>query len=232
MEAAAGGGVSLEGPEPVAGGRLWRVSGRGLLSLGTQHKFRVETAAADEAPESRLVPVGEALPVWRTERYGGLVYRGKPRIFGEIGATGLRPLPDRVLRYSSAAGRAFGEHIVEWVEQSELLTSLRFTCLPQGARIPVVEDAIGRLVLVAEGLPAALRMTLRAGTAEARATVSGNAGQIVLASKGARPGQLTLRLADVDAGTALHLVAPWPARSGLNSRSGWQSAGARPASCS
>ena len=214
-EAAAGEGVSLEGPEPVAGGRLWRVSGRGLLSLGMQHKFRVETAAADEAPEARLAAVGEVLPVWRTERYGGLAYRGKPQIFGEIGATGLRPLPDRVLRYSSAASRAFGEHIVEWVEQSELLTSLRFTCLPQGARIAVVEDAIGRLVLTAEGLPPGLRMTLRAGTAEAHATISGDAGQIVLASKGARAGQVTLRLTDVDAGNALHLVAPCPSRSGL-----------------
>jgi len=178
-EAVAGEGVSLEGPEPVAGGNLWRVSGRGLLSLGTQHRFRIEIAAAEETPEARLVPVGEVLPVWRIEQERGLVYRGKPRIFGEIGATGLRLLPDRVLRHSSAASRALGEHIVEWVEQGEPLTRLRVTCLPQAARIAVVEDATGRLVVTCEGLPPGLRMTLRAGAAEARADLSGDAGQIV-----------------------------------------------------
>lgn len=214
-EAAAEEGVALHGPEPVAGGKLWRVSGRGLLSLGAEYRFRIETCAAEEAPEARLVPVGEVLPAWRTERERGLVYRGKPRIFGEIGATGLRPLSDRAVRYSPAASRELGEHIVEWADKGELLARLRLTCLPRAARIAVAEDASGRLVLTTEGLPPGLRITLRAGAAEARGDLTGDTGQIVLAAKGAPSGQVTLRLTDIDAGTSLRLVAPWPARSGL-----------------
>jgi hypothetical protein len=214
-EAKAGDGISLHGPEPVAGGKLWRVSGRGSLSLGVEHCFRIETSASEEAAEARLVPVGEVLPNWRIERDRGLVYRGMPRIFGEIDATGLRPPPDRSIKSSQSASRDLGEHIVEWVDKGELLARLRLTCLPRATQISLVEDAAGHLVLTAEGLAAGLRITLRAGAAEARGDLANNPGKIVLIPKGVPSGHVTLRLADIHAGTSLRLVAPWPARSGL-----------------
>jgi hypothetical protein len=211
----AGEGVSVEGPEAILGGRLWRVCGHGPLSLGSEHRFRIETAALEEAPEAHLVPVGEVLPGWRTERDHGLIYRGRPRIFGEIGASGLRLLPDRVLRFAPLAGHALGGHIVEWVEQGELLARLRITYLPQAALISVNEEAAGSAMLTVTGLPRGLRLTLSAVASEVRSEVAGDVSEMILSVKGVPPGQLTLRLRDIDAGTALNLVAPWPAKSGL-----------------
>ena len=60
-----------------------------------------------------------------------------------------------------------------------------------------------------------LRLTLSAAASEVRSEVAGDVSEMILSVKGAPPGQLTLRLRDIDAGTALNLVAPWPAKSGL-----------------
>ena len=212
---AAGEGLSLEGPEAAADGQLWRVSGCGTLAVGTGHRFRIETAALDEAPEARLVPVGEILTGWRTEQDRGPVYRGRPRIFGEVGAAGLRLLSPNVLHIGAPGRRTLFGQTVEWLEKGETLARLRLIWVPLAARITVVEEAAGRLRLTAEGLPRGTRLTLRAGRAEARMDFLGEVGQVVLTVQGAPPGQLKLRLSDVGTGAALDLIAPWPARAGL-----------------
>ena len=208
-------GLSLAGPESVPGGRLWRVAGRGTLTIGTRHVFRIQTEAETEQPEARLVPVGEVLPGWRMERDKGLVYRGLPKLFGETGAAGLKPLPERLLRPVRVSGRMLGDQILEWVEQNEVRAQVRFVCLPPTVRISVAEEAAGRVRLVVAGLPNDTRLVLRAGGVEARSNVASDAAQIVLAVGGAPPGLLTLRLSDPGTGAALALVAPWPARAGL-----------------
>jgi hypothetical protein len=215
VSAAVHGCIAIVGPEPVAGGRLWRVSGQGMLSFGSQHRFEIETSAAEEAPEARLVPVGRVLSVWRTERDRGLVYCGRPQILGEMGAAGLRLLPDRALRFVQIRGRALAEQMVEWVDKGEVLTRLRLTSLPQETRLSITEETAGRLRLAAAGLQQGVRLSLRGGAAEARADLANGRGEIVIDVTGAPPGQVALRLTDIDSGAGLHLIAPWPARSGL-----------------
>ena len=163
------------------------------------------------------MPVGEVLAGWRTERGREPIYRGRPRIFGEVGAAGLQLLPHTVLRAGPSGGfleLLFGQ-MVEWLEKGEVLARLRLICVPLATRIVVVEEAAGRVRLTVEGLPRGTRLTLRAGTVEGRTDLSGDGGQILLAVHGVPPGQLTLRLSDIATGAALDLIAPWPARAGL-----------------
>ena len=72
-------GVTLSGPERAEGGRVWRISGHGPLKVGVGHRFEIDTSAAHEVPDARLVPVGAILPSWRTESDRGPVYLGMPQ---------------------------------------------------------------------------------------------------------------------------------------------------------
>lgn len=208
-------GVILVGPQPATVGRMWRVSGQGTVAIGTQHSFRLETAAEDEAAEARLVTAGAILRNWRTARERDVIYLGTPRIFGEIGSSGLAPIADRALRPGSSASRRLGQKVVEWVDRGDVLARARFVFLPSAALLAMTEIVPGQVRLTASGLPRGLQLTLRAGTAEARMTLATGAGELILTTTSAPAGQMTLRLTDIDAGTALELVAPWPARAGL-----------------
>lgn len=208
-------GVSLADPQDIPGGKLWRVAGRGTLTISTGHSFRIETVAETEELEARLVPLGDVLRGWRTERDRGLVYCGMPRLFGEVGAAGVKQIPERMLRILGLSSRVLGDRMVEWVEHNEVRARMRLIYLPQAARISITEKGAGQLGLIASGLPKGTRLVLRAGGEEARADLVGDTAQIALAVQGAPPGQVTLRLSDPGAGNALELVSAWPARAGL-----------------
>jgi hypothetical protein len=214
-EVAGAEGVTVDGSQFTDGGRVWRISGHGLLKVGVRHRFNIVTLAAHEAPDARLVPVGAILPGWRTERDRGPVYLGTPQIFGEIGAAGLRQLPPRALRLARGTGRVLGEHVVEWIESGEMLARLRLICLPKTVRISLQETTGGGAALSAQGLPLRLRLALQVDQTEEAMVVTGDVERVALAAPSVPPGELSLRLSDIDAGTALRLIAPWPARSGL-----------------
>src|SRR5271165_4195567 len=207
--------VLLFGPQPAAGGTLWRLSGKGTVSVETHYSLCLETSAQEESAEARLVAAGEILRTWRTERERDVIYLGPPSLSGEIGTSGLRPIANRALRRGNSTSRRLGQQIIEWVERGEVLARLRVICLPATARLAITEIVPGQVRLTAVGLPRGLQLTLRAGTAEARMAFATGAGEFTLTTTGAPAGQLTLRLTDLDAGTALELVAPWPARAGL-----------------
>lgn len=214
-EPVAGEGLSLSAPEPATNGKLWRISGRGTLTVGTGHRLQMETGASDEAPEARLIPVGSIVSGWRTERDHGPVYHGVPRIFGERGNLGLRLLSDLDLRIRPSGGRTLFGNMVEWIEKGESMARVRLICVPSATRFSLAEESAGRVRLSVSGLPSGTRLALRADRVEARTDVSGGTEHVLLTANGAPPGQLTLRLSSIASGEALELVVPWPARTGL-----------------
>ena len=209
----AGEGVALEGPELAPGGRLWRVKGDGLLVTGTR-TFRVKTGADEEAPEARLLAIGPVLAGWRMARDGGLVQRGMPSVLGEKGATGLRHLSVRELRFLPGSGSILFGRIVEWVENGDPLVRLRLVCLPSEVRFVLREEGLGRVALTADGLPSGLRLVLGAGATTARGEVTHGSARIVLDIGGVPPGRVGLRVLNPATGASLDLVAAWPARVG------------------
>ena len=105
--------------------------------------------------------------------------------------------------------------MAEWIERGEVLARLRLICLPKTARISLQEATGGGAALSAQGLPHGLRLALQVGRTEEAVVVSSDVARIAFPAPSVPPGELSLRLSDVDVGAALRLIAPWPARSGL-----------------
>lgn len=208
-------GLRAEGPEPAAGGALWRVTGKGALTFGDR-RLMIETASPTDEPETRLVAFGATLPGWKIARRGGLVFLGLPTLCGQRDGHELTALSSRCLEVSRGWARSLGRQTVAWVENGETLCRLSYVSLPAGAVISVRETAAGAARLTLEGLGAArLQATAWAGDAQAQATLVAGACEIALKTAGATPGEISLQLSDPTTGAALELVAPWPARSAM-----------------
>ena len=205
-------GLVLDELETAPGGYLWRISGKGILSIG-EKRYKVETKAEEEALEARLIPFGETLPGWRLEGKAP-VYRGEANFYGQLGASSLIPVPPHELRRSP--GRLLGSEIVEWVRENETLARLRLVRLPATVRFSLREDAPGRVAFTAEGLKRGWRVRLRAGQDETTVSdVENGPVRLMLETPGRAPGLVSLRLSELATGTALDLQAAWPARKGM-----------------
>lgn len=201
-------GLHLGDPQPGPGGRLWPVSGQGRLRIADA-VLEVATGAEADAPLPRLVALGPVLAGWAGPG-GAPVHLGAPQILGSEGETGLHPLAARLHR--RALPGTLGGQLCEWVEQGATIARIRLIALPAQARLPLEEDAQGRLRLAASGLAAGWHLALLADGADARARVGGDgSAEVVLAAEGL-PGLVTLRLSDPETGAALALSALWPAR--------------------
>ncbi len=204
-------GLMLEDLDAAPGGLLWRISGKGILSLGTRG-YRVETGAEDESTEARLIASGETLPGWRLEG-STPVYHGDVTFYGQVGASAPRRVPEVELRRAPA--RSLGGEIVEWAQEDETLASFRLVRLPRSTRFELREDAPGRVTLTAEGLQSGWRVKLGAGEAETGGEVEDGAARLTLETPGMAPGLVRLRLSEPETGAALMLQAAWPARMGM-----------------
>lgn len=210
IEPTADEGVILDEIETAPGGFLWRVSGKGKLSLG-ERQYRIETGAAEDAPEARLAVFGHVLRGWRLDG-NSPVYCGEVTICGQIGASGWRTLAERDLQYTS--GRSLGGEIVEWAPNGETLARLLLFRLPASAYLDLREDAPGNVTLKAKGLANGWRVVLKAGEVNIRGDVENGAVQLKLEVPGKTPGLVWLGLSEPATGAALRLQTAWPARNG------------------
>ena len=204
-------GLMLEDLDTAPGGLLWRISGKGILSLGTRC-YRVETGAEEESTEARLIALGRTLPGWRLEG-STPVYRGDVTFHGQLGASGMLRLSECELRRSR--GRILFGELVEWMRDDETLASFRLVRLPLSTHFDLREEAPGRITLRAEGLERAERITIRAAGAETQCDVVDGSVRLTLETKGVAPGLVEMRLSAPATGAVLSLRAPWPARRGM-----------------
>ena len=210
MEPTSDAGVMLDEIETAPSGFLWRVSGKGTLSLG-ERQYRVETGAEEDAPEARLTVFGDVLRGWRLDG-NAPVYRGAVTICGQIGVSGWRSIPERDLQFTS--GRSLGGEIVEWAQNGETIARLRLFRLPSSVSLDLQEDALGSITLKAEGLANGWRVVLEAGEVDIRDDVEDGAVQLKLEVPGKAPGMVWLGLSEPATGAALKLQTAWPARNG------------------
>ena len=204
-------GLLLEELETAPDGFLWRISGKGSLGLG-KRRYRVETGAEDEGSEARFTAFGEIFRGWRLEG-NTPIYRGDVTFYGQLGAAGLRQIPEREIRRTR--GRILFSELVEWEREDEILASSWLVRLPLTTRFHLREDAPGRAALKADGLERVERVTIRAGGTETRGDVIDGSARLTLETKGMAPGLVEMRLSDPATGTALTLQTPWPARRGM-----------------
>ena len=88
LQPEAGPGVVLQSVDSAPGGRLLRLSGKGILGLGDR-RYRIETGADENMADVRLFASGRWLHNWQM---GGSVpvYRGTLTFFGQLGAARRR----------------------------------------------------------------------------------------------------------------------------------------------
>ena len=211
MNPETGAGLMLEDLDAAPGGLLWRISGKGVLSLGTR-RYRVETGAEDESTEARLIALGRTLPGWRLKE-GTPVYRGDVTFHGQLGVSGMLRLSGHELRRTR--GRILFGELVEWIRDDETLASFRLVRLPLSTRIDLREEAPERVTLTIEGLERTERVTIRAAGAETQCDVVDGSARLTLETKDVAPGVVELRLSEPATGAVLTLQAPWPARRGM-----------------
>lgn len=208
-------GLCVEGPQPAHGGALWRASGKGELRLGAE-RIEIETGAAAEEPEAKIVALGPTLSGWKTASGAGLVYLGRPSFWGQKGSDDLGKLGGRSLAVKTAAGRMLGRETAEWIENGVRLARLRYLTLPRELRISLREMGPGRALLTLDGLNLpGLRATVRAGEATRHSELRSGACDIEIISDGPAPSEINLRLTTPATGEALELVAPWPSLHGM-----------------
>lgn len=207
-----GDGLLLTGPQLATAGRLWRISGSGILRVGDQ-SWSIKTGADEEAPETQLVIHGEPLKGWKLKGSGGYVLLGTPDFFGQSGMGGLLPL--RAERLRIRPGRLLMSRIAEWVNGNEVLARARFVALPEGTELTLRETGPVSLVLKAKSLPSRLLGRLSAGGKAVGTEFSEGAAEMAISVPGAPPGEVTLRLSDPAAGASLELISAWPARQGI-----------------
>jgi hypothetical protein len=205
-------GVEIGVPEPAPGGCLWRVSGQGRIAVGTQ-AVEIATGADAEAGSHRLHVFGRVLPGWRSED-GQLPLLGRPEIWGEEGDGQLRRLSAGVAIFRTPT--RLGGRIAEWRDGGMVLARAGFLELPAGLRLGLAEGGAGSLRLDAEGLEEGWHVRLQAA-GESAAVQVGTDGRATLSLEvpGTPPARARLRLSDPRGGTAIVLVAAWPARRGL-----------------
>lgn len=212
VEPVAGPGTVIGEPEAAPGGRLWRASGHGTIAIGI-HALEIATGAETEAASHRLHLFGRVLPGWRSED-GQLPLLGRPEIWGEEGDGKLRRLSTGVAIVP--APRRLGGRIAEWHDDAVVVARSSFLELPAGVELALAESGPGSLRLDAEGMEEGWHARLETAGAVAVAQVGRN-GRVGLALTvpGNAPAWVRLRLSDPRRGTALELVAAWPARRGL-----------------
>jgi hypothetical protein len=205
-------GVTRGAPEPILGGRLWRLSGDGTVTVAGATS-RIVTGAESDAAAHALHAFGHPLRGWRPED-GRALFVGPPELFGS-GASGLLHRLRTEVDIRPVRGRFCG-HLAEWRSRGELAARLAYTALPEALRVVVDEVGPGAVMLSAEGLRPGWHLRLRAADAEvaARAAVDGTV-RLRLSVEGQPPADLALRLSDPDAGEAIELRSPWPARRGM-----------------
>lgn len=211
-ELVGGPGVVIDAPEPAPGGRVWRVSGRGAIAIGVQ-TLEIATGAETEASSHRLHLLGRVLPGWRSED-GQLLLLGRPEIWGDEGDGRLQRLSTGVSVLS--APRRLGGRIAEWRDGGAIAARAGFLELSPDLRLDLAESRPGSLRLNAWGLEEGWHAQLEAAGAAEAAQV-GRDGRVSfgLNMPGTAPAWTKLRVSDPRRGTALVLVAAWPARRGI-----------------
>ena len=206
-----GAGLTLDDLETAPGGFLWRMSGKGTLSVG-EKRYRIETGAEEDAPEASLFAFGETLRGWRL---GGNipVHRGDVDIHGQMGAALSTRVAGRELRHMQ--GRHLCSEIVEWVRADEVLARLRVVRVPQTVILSLREEASGRIALSASGLETGWRLRFSAGEHETKGELQDGAVELKLETPGRAPGLVRLRLSEPATGRTLELQAVWPAKTGM-----------------
>ncbi len=211
-EPEAGAGLTLGAPETVPGGRLWPVAGDGTVTVAGQTS-RIVTGADSDAPPHVLHVFGQPLRGWRSED-GRAVFVGQPDLFGGSSTGALHRLRSDVAT-RPVRGR-FCDFLAEWQIRGELAARVAYTALPSGMRIAVDEVGPGAVELAADGLRPGWHLRLGAGNAQAAGQVTADGrASLPLLVEGQPPADLNLRLSDPDAGEAIELRAPWPARRGM-----------------
>ena len=203
--------LTLQELETAPDGFLWRISGKGTLSLG-EKQYRIDTGAEEDAPEARLTALGNTLRGWRLDGHVP-TFRGEPTLYGQIGMSPLTPVPDHELRRST--GRLLGSEIVEWVQSDSVRARLRLVRLPAATRFNLREDAPGQITFTAEGLEYGWRARLRAGEVETGGDSVNGSVQLTLEIPGMAPGLIWLRLSEPATGSTLNVQAAWPAQKGM-----------------
>ena len=204
-------GLTVEGPEPGPEGRLWRVSGRGLLRVG-EHRYRIETGADGDSVDVRLVVEGDILPRWRLDDRNP-AYLGDVTFYRRNGANHLLSVPEPKLRRVRSR-RVLGGEIVELVDCDVSLAAAPVVRLPGDVALDVRETGPGRVELNAGGLPDGWVATLHAGERRAGDQVSNGAVSLTVECSAEPPSSVRLRLYDAPSGLAMQLETAWPARRG------------------
>lgn len=211
-EPEASAGLTWGEPEPVPGGRLWRLSGDGTVAVAGQSS-RIVTGADSDAAAHALHAFGQPLRGWRSED-GRAVFVGQPELFGASASGVLHRLRNEVAT-RPVRERLCG-YLAEWRSRGELAARIAYTALPEGLRIVVDEIGPGAVTLSANGLRPGWHLRLRAADAEIAAPAAADGTtRLRLSVEGQPPADLTLRLSDPNAGEAIELRSPWPARRGM-----------------
>lgn len=204
-------GLALAESETAPGGRLWRVSGKGVLRLGDT-QYRIETGSDDEAPDAALIPSGRILPGWR--RSGNRpVYLGRVKYLGRYSTWALRAVSEQKLRRRHDRRVLFSE-LVEWSRNNEVLANCQIVSIPENAQLKLREVSTGVVKLEAEGLSNGLRARMTAGEMASSGEVADGCITLTLEVPGRVPKGIDLRLSDPAEGRALELHSNWPFRHG------------------
>ena len=207
----AGSGVGIESVESAPGGKLLRVSGKGVLQLG-HRRYRIETGADEDTPDVRLFASGRSIRSWHL---GGNIpiYCGKLTFFGQLGAAPAARIASSEVKRSP--GRVLGSEIVEWVRNDETLTRISLVRLPSGTLLRLKEEGPGCVVFDAEGLSEGWRVRVRAGIHEAAGQPVDGRIRLTLETQEAAPGVVHLKLSEPSTGRRLEVQSVWPTRSGM-----------------
>lgn len=193
-------------------GTLWWVRGSGQLELGSR-RYAIRTGDEVAETQAQLFAAGDVLQGWRVAASGGLIFRGRPALYGSFGdarATLLRPSEQRW-----ADARALLAQRAEWLVAGAIRARLRAFVMPRTTTLVLREIAEDSVSLEVCGLPLGLRIELSAAGTVVRATVDASTVNLILKVPGRPPGQITLRLLDVASFRDVTLGAAWPARRGL-----------------
>ena len=204
-------GAAIEGVDTAPGGRLLRISGKGVLKIGAS-RYRIDTGAEEDSPDVRLFASGRSLHGWHMGR-SIPVYSGKVSFFGQIGAAPAARIALTEIRRSP--GRMLCSEIVEWIREDETLARISVVGLPSETVFRLREQGPGCVVLDGEGLSERWVVRVRAGDHEAAGKPVGRGISLTLETRGAAPGIVHLTLAEPSTGRRLELESVWPTGSGM-----------------
>ncbi len=197
--------VTIGAPRPGPGGRVWPLSGAGIVRAGTD-RLAVRTGAEADAPAARLVALGSCLGTFGL-RDGTPVHLGQPRV---LGSEGLAPLISLGRAAEFRPLRQVGAHAVEWKADDAVIARIRLVILPRDLRLVLREAGLDGLRLDATGVPPGWHLRLSAGEAVASAAAEpSGALEIRLPGQVVR-GMVQLRMTAPDGQDPLYLEAPWP----------------------